>query len=253
LNRWGFPGLGVLTLAAAAILLTGCGSGGGAAPTSKIFRAPSWQSAETLTYRVTREGVDGAGTCVFITPATKEGPANFEQHCTKDQFGDDRIAQADAQTLTPIRTDRVNSDTAKGTRVTHSIVYGPTSARFTTDDGKKSRETERDLPEPDANSPEPGWYDDDTLFWLARGIPLEEGWEGGYTHVINAGQPRVLPVEVSVPAQETVKVPAGEFRTWRLRFQRGSTVHTLWVDLESPNVVVRAQIEDVGYELVSVK
>ena len=50
------------------------------------------------------------------------------------------------------------------------------------------RNTSRDLPEPTEEWPTPGWYDDESLFWLVRGVELREDYEDHYTHVINAGQ-----------------------------------------------------------------
>lgn len=240
------------SLVVLAFVAAACSDDGSIA-TSKIFVKPTWTGAETISYRVSTRGVDGAGSCEFITPASLTGEQPFRQVCAKDQFGDDRTAVADAATLAPRRADRISTDSKKGTRVTHSIVYEAERAVFTTDDGKRARSTTRDLPSPDKASPDPGWYDDDTLFWLARGLPLRAGWTGGYSHVINAGQPRVLPVEVEIQKTESVDVPAGKFEAWRVRFQRGSSVYVLWVDTQAPNRVVRAQIEDVRYELTGAK
>ncbi len=235
-----------------ALAIAGCSEDGEVA-TSKIFAGPTWSGAETISYRVTTRGVDGVGICEFTTPAALTGVQPFRQVCAQDEFGDDRVVQADAATLAPLRADRITTNSKKGTSVTHSIVYEAERGVFTTDDGRKKRATLRDLPKPDKASPAPGWYDDDTLFWLARGLPLKEGWTGGYNHVINAGQPRVLPVAVEMQKPESVQVPAGKFTAWRVRFQRGSTVYVLWVETESPNRVVRAQIEDVRYELMEPK
>ena len=246
------PVLVSLAAAVAALLAAACAND----PTivsSKIFETAPWAGAEEISYLVTNRGIDGAGTCRFVTPAERTGPARFEQHCSKDQFGDERLVIADAASLAPARASRTNTDSKKGTAVTHTITYGAAEATFTTDDGKQSRSTTRPLPQTGGSSPDPGWYDDDALFWLARGLPRREGWKGGYTHVINAGQPRVLDVSVEVQKPETVRVPAGTFQAWRVRFQRDTTVYVLWVDSEAPNRVVRAQIEDVRYELTGVK
>lgn len=202
--------LGLLSLTAA--LLAAACAGDTEVATSKIFQATPWQGAEDLAYTVTNRGIDGAGTCRFVTPAERTGPASFVQHCAKDEFGDERTVIADAATLEPQSTVRTNTDSKKQTAVTHTVTYAGTEATFTTDDGQRSRTTTRPLPKPSDSSPDPGWYDDDTLFWLARGVPLREGWQGGYMHVINAGQPRVLAVSVEVQRTEAVEVPAGTFQ-----------------------------------------
>lgn len=245
--------LGLATVAAAAAIAASACASDTEVVSSKVFAGAPWQGGEELTYLVTNRGIEGAGTCRFITPAERTGPARFEQHCAKDEFGDERVVIADAATLEPASAERTNTDNKKHTAVTHTITYEGTEATFTTDDGKKSRSTTRPLPVPGGASPNPGWYDDDSLFWLARGLPQREGWKGGYTHVINAGQPRVLAVSVEVQKPEAIRVPAGAFQAWRVRFQRDNTVYVLWVDAEAPHRVVRAQIEDVRYELSSIR
>ena len=86
--------------------------------------------------------------------------------------------------------------------------------------GRKQREAVRNLPRQSAGSADTGWYDDDALLWLARGIPLATGYEAAYVHVINAGQPRVLTVRVSLAGPERVETPAGTFEAWKVRFDR---------------------------------
>ena len=135
---------------------------------------------------------------------------------------------------------------------THTVTYDGSVAHFQTDDGKKTRETTRDLPKPATRAPDPGWYDDESLLWLARGLTLKAGYRAGYAHVINAGQPRVLTVEVTVDPPETVKVPAGEFSAWKVRYQREDSIYFVWVDTQSPNRMVKARIEDVTYELTGI-
>ena len=221
---------------------------------SRVFIAAPWTGPERLTYDVTDRGVKGKGSCTLsLAPASEPGRSQLERSCAKDEFSDLGTVTVDSATLAPTAAKRTYSNAKTNETVTHTVVYEGAVARFRTEDGKKTRETTRDLPKASKGSPDPGWYDDESLLWLARGITLKAGYHAGYAHVINAGQPRILSVEVRVDAPETVKVPAGEFSAWKVRYQREDSIYYVWVDTQAPNRVVRARIEDVTYELTAVK
>lgn len=219
-------------------------------PTSKIFTSPPWQDGEQSVYRVTDEGVDGVGTCTLETHVDFEpGHTKLARSCENGPYRDDGSAVVDSATLVPVSSTRTAFDGTQNRSSTYTVDYNGPTAHFKADINGAVRETDRDLPKPDEQSPDPGWYDDESLLWLARGITLQEGWSGGYWHVINAGQPRILQVRVTVEKQEQVKEPAGTFQAWRVRFEREDTVYFVWVDVAAPHRVVQAQIEDVKYEL----
>ena len=222
---------------------------------SKIFLGPPWKGIEVATYDVQDKGVKGSGSCTLTTtPDAEPGKTRLDRECSKDEFRDRGSALVDSATLRPFSSSRVYEDSKKGDRTTHTITYDePVAATFTTDDGRKRRETVRDLPKPDSKSPDPAYYDDESLLWLARGINLKTGYQAAYAHVINAGQPRILTVEVRVEVQESVSVPAGKFTTWRIRYQREDSIYYVWVDAAAPNRMVKARIEDVIYELTAIK
>jgi hypothetical protein len=115
------------------------------------------------------------------------------------------------------------------------------------EDDVEEYEAERELPQPTDDAPEPGWYDETSLFWLVRGIPLQEGFEGRYANV-NIGIARVVGADVKVEGIEEVTVPAGTFRAWSIRVE-SSITNRFWVDVESPHRVVRARLEDTTFEL----
>jgi hypothetical protein len=217
---------------------------------SKVFQQAPWTGPERYTYRVTSPGVDGEGRCTLVTsPEVAPGQTRLERLCTKDEFTDNGTLVAESATLRPISEVRVNSDSKKGRTSTWTIDYQGATATFKADVDGKVRSTDRDLPEPSSTSPDPGYYDDESLLWLARGIPLEDGYSAAYAHVINAGQPRILDVKVRVQGTESVKVPGGDFTAWKVRFERQSTIYYVWVDVAAPYRVVKARIEDYTYEL----
>lgn len=238
-------------LAAVAATFAACGGTGTPEAGDKIFVAAPWPATgERAVYRLSDRGVDGEGQCETTTGTPEGGVLRLEERCTRDEFGDEGFVDVDATTLAPIRSERVISNSKEDKRVTHIVEYDGEVARFSTTDGEDRRETTRELPEATEEHPDPGWYDDKSLFWLIRGIQLEEGYSATYTYVINAGQPRVLPVDVRVEGKEAVDVPAGSFTAWKVRVERDNTVFFLWVNAEGNRQVVRARIESWNYELV---
>jgi len=217
-----------------------------------VFDGPAWTGAEKLTYDLLRKDGKLIGTCVLETQPDKPRPGQttLRRNCTDaDGNRDDAEAVVNSATLSPAGSQRTIF-LADDTRETaHTIAYGSEEAHFTTSTGGKTREADRELPEPDDKSPNPAWYDDDSVFWLARGIPLRENFDSSYTHVINAGLPRLLPVRVLVEGQETVKTPAGEFRAWKIRLGREDSIYRIWVDVAAPHRVVQSRIESVEYQL----
>ena len=106
---------------------------------------------------------------------------------------------------------------------------------------------------PSETSPDPGYYDDESLLWLVRGMDLREGYEATYQNV-NAGTGGTFPVDLKVEGQETVTVPAGEFTAWKVRIRTASVTQFVWVEASGSRRLVKARIEgieDVIYELTA--
>lgn len=243
---WLCAGLGAI-----AAITAGCGGASTPEGGDRIFVAGPWpDTGEQAVYRLFDRGVDGEGRCETTTGTPTNGVLRLQERCTRDEFGDEGFVDVEAATLAPIRSERVISNTKDDKQVTHTVVYDDATATFSTDDGSDRRETTRELPRATEDHPDPAWYDDKSLFWLIRGIALESGYEATYIYVINAGQPRILPVDVRVEGKETVEVPAGTFTAWKVRVERDNTVFFLWVNSEGNREVVQARIESWNYELI---
>lgn len=253
-----FPPVRLLgTALGAAVLLAACGSD--TPPTSKIFVAPTWDGSETAHYQLLDEGGELYGQCTLETEPSGE-TLTVRRLCEDPEglgFRDDGMAVVDAETLRPIESERIRVDVEEQVRNTFTGDYGKETATLSyeqvdleTDEIEESFDTERELPEPTEESPDPGWYDDETLFWLLRGIPLEEGWEDAY-HNVNLGTARIVVAEVLVEERETIEVPAGEFDTWRIRIRTESITQRVWIEADAPHRMIRANIEDLTYELDS--
>jgi len=236
-------------------VLPACGGGDDDLPSSRVFQAPTWTGEEHLTYRLSQKGVPDAGTCELQTvpPAAGTATLTLKRLCGKDEFRDDSTALVDATTLEPQQATRTRTDSVKNKRAEYTNTYSEDTVQFQADiDGKQSKTT-RDLPKPTKDAPEPGWYDDDAILWLVRGIPLRSGYTAAFTYVINGGQPRLLTTTVKVDGTEDVTTPAGQFSTWRVRLTRETVSWVVNVDQASPNRIVQARIEDVTYTLTDVK
>ena len=238
----------VAALAALAVALGAC-SGGDETRVEKVFVAPPWAGNETNHYNLLDSGGNVYGTCELETrPGFEEGRTKLSRLCGDGPNRDDGTAIVDAKTLKPLSATRVISDAGKNKRTTFSATYGAEAVHFTADVNGTLNEAERQLPKPTETSPDPGWYDDESLLWLVRGLDLKQGYEAAYKNV-NAGNGRVFSVELKVETAEKVKVPAGEFMAWRVRIRTDSITQYAWVGVDSPHTLIRARIERLTYEL----
>jgi hypothetical protein len=243
--------IGLLSVVAASFAFSGCGGDDDDA-SNKVFVAPAWDGTEELRYSLDQEGVDNEAECVLTTEAAGD-QVTLVRSCSDNRgYRDEGRVIADNLLLEPRESIRTIYDVEDERTTVHSVRYEPQEAHFETrnSDDEDVRSTSRDLPEPTEEWPTPGWYDDESLFWLVRGIELREGYEDHYTHVINAGQPRVLSADIEVQEQEEVEVQAGTFNAWRVRVSSGGIVYRFWVDQGPGNRVVRAEVEGSTYELI---
>lgn len=233
-------------------------------PHSRIFGSAVWDKNESLEYELTRNGYV-EGFCVVETSSTGDGITNLLQTCT-DSFNygytDERKTYVQEEDLKPISSLRIIEDPKKMERRHFS-------AKYFYDDGEQSRvifeikefkgsadtpirtlEASRDLPASTVMVPTPVWYDDDSIFWLVRGITYNEGFDASFTDV-NAATGRVFSAHLKVERREFIKVPLGEFEVWKIKLETATIKQYLWVELEPPHRIVRAKLEDLVYELLS--
>jgi hypothetical protein len=243
-----------LALAAGVVVsAAACGGGSGRAIT-KVFLAPPWQGDESLTYQL-KQRDENLGTCILRTDVEAEpGHTRLLALCGSPDGNnrDDREVMVDSRTLRPLVTHRVITDAKKGTKTQFSGNYEEPVVRLTLDRDGKVSATTRELPQPTAKSPDPGYYDDESLNWVVRGIDLRNGFKGAYRDV-NAGNARVFTVTLYVDGTEKVQVPAGEFAAWKVRVETESITQLFWVDTAAPHRVVKARIERTNWELTKIE
>jgi hypothetical protein len=221
---------------------------------SKIFKAPPWQGAEDYTYNLVDQGQKVTGTCQLkTTPGASGGETKLEQLCANPAGDrDDREISVDSQTLRPIAGTRTIFAIKKNSQTVTTSAYDDKIVHFKITEGSDVHTAQRNLPVPSKDSPDPGYYDDESLFWVVRGVPLEKGFSGAYQD-INASNGQSFVAKVDVQDQETVNVPAGTFNAWKIRLETASITQYFWIDVASPHAVVQADIEDTEYQLVSAK
>ena len=264
MRRW--PAQAALAIATVAIAACGSEPLEAHAP---IFAQAPWTGPERLSYELRQRG-DLQGWCVLETqPEAAPGVTELRRLCTDAQEGryqDNGFVQVEPATLRPFSALRVNGDLREGGEQRFATTYLPAeglvrfeSRRYDADESgltepepSKTLSVDRALPEPAEGVPEPGWYDDEELLWLVRGIPLEEGYAGAYTNV-NAATGRVFSAEVRVEQREQVEVPAGVFEAWKVRIETSTVTNFAWVALAPPHRVVKARIERFTYELAMVE
>lgn len=245
------PPLALGVLAASALFLIACGGGGEDKPTAPVIEAPAWVGPESYTYQLSRRGESDLGTCILKTePGVEPGRTRLSRLCGKDAARDDGTVLVDSRTLAPFASERTRVDPTADSSISFRTTYREGEVYFEANDNGDVNNTTRDLPTPTAEAPSPAWYDDEELLWLARSVPLRQGYQGTYAHVINAGLPRVLVSQVEVQRIEKAEFQGGSADAWRIRLGREDTRYTVWVELAEPHRVLRAQVEDVTYKLI---
>lgn len=222
---------------------------------SKVFVSPPWNATESHEYVLSRsEDGEEYGTCTLETKLNdKDGQTRLNRLCGDGENRDDGTVLVDPATLVPSEANRTQARPDKNSRLSFSAKYEPPIVKFTADENGEPRNTERELPDPDDLSPDPGYYDDESLLWLVRGIELRDGWEGSFQDV-SAGTGQTFRVDLKVDGQERVTVPAGEFTAWKVRIRTASITNFAWIETSGEQRLIKARIrgiQDVNYELTS--
>lgn len=225
----------------------------GSSPTryDKLFQSPPWTGPESYPYNLLDQGAHLYGTCTLETkPEVEPGKTQLNRICGNGPNHDDGTVTADSKTLIPFTSSRTVSDDAKKTKTVFTATYEYPTVKLHSDDNGKIHDTSRALPQPNATSPDPGYYDDDSLLWLVRGIRLEKGFQGTYRNILS-GNAQVTDVTITVEKQERIKVPAGDFDTWNIRVDSGAVTQHIWVETAAPHRMIQASLETLTYQLTT--
>src|SRR5690606_20651360 len=93
-------------------------------------------------------------------------------------------------------------------------------------------------------------YDNEQFIHLARRLPLATGYSTKIKIFVGLGGGSELPLELSVPARESVTVPAGTFDAFKVVLNIGQT---LWISADEHRYPVKLEAGGAIIELTEVK
>jgi hypothetical protein len=228
-------GFGLLLFAAACAPASSTG-------TSEIVSTVPFAAGEELTYALRDDTGELIGRGVFSVSADA-GMLRLDQSYTRadapGQVVDLISVWADADSLRPVRGLRDTDTRAAGVeggaveRVEWEYVSEDDDRILVvtrTEDGGDSEERRIRLRD--------DHYDNESSLWLWRTIAFIEEYDERYVSVDAAGSGQTT-VNLRVPMQQAIEVPAGEFDTWRILVRTGRAVRTAWINAEAPHQIVR--------------
>jgi hypothetical protein len=231
------------------LLAVSCGDDG--PEPSRVFESAPWPAEEQLEYQV-RERDEILGACLLsVRTGSSDGRSVLEFRCSNpdETRRDDALVEVDSEILQPFESTVTVSDLEDGSQTLVSTNYdGLRISRLAESDNDHSEIT-LTIPEPPEDGPDPGYYDDTSIFWLIRGASLGEDVEEAFLD-INTRTGRIIIATLRVTGEETIKVPAGSFETWRVELKTASNTNTYWVEKSGARRVIRARAERDLLELV---
>jgi hypothetical protein len=200
-----------------------------------------WQAPEEARYRLL-DGEELRGSGVLRIESDDE-ETTFTQEFKSEEFRDEVVAVADAQTLRARSVQRV-IEGPEGPR-RWQVEYRDSTALVI----QRSEDDER---RDDVSAPSHS-YDSWTDIFLWRTIDFHEGYQATYADVLSAtlAEPQVISQTLEVTGKETVEVPAGSFDTWRLEIRSSGGKQKAWFADDEARTLVRYDNGDLVFELLS--
>ncbi|MGQ9572763.1 MAG: DUF3108 domain-containing protein [Dehalococcoidia bacterium] len=238
-----------VTLAVGVCALVGLACAGEqAGPTEDIVSAIPWSIGEECSYSILDSDGEWRGSGVLRIEG-ENGRLRLVQHYQSVEFDDRSSLVVDNKTLKPISGERVISGEEGELRIEVRYTNGTVEVeRTATEDSKQEHRTDT-LAVPEHA------YDWASSLFLWRTVALRHDYEASYFNMATSvvRKPQRIRVTVRVVGQETVEVPAGIFRTWRLEIRSSGTKQTAWYDTGGTHPLVKYDSGDVGFLLESIK
>jgi hypothetical protein len=239
--RWHLAAFPLLLLAAVA-----CDDGGSAplSDSGPVLGTIPWTTPETATYNVTQGDTVGKGTLQIL--AGVDTLVFIQQFAVPDNDVTDEITvETDAETLRPVKVDRITTDPDFERECTATYSDGSVSVVQTDEDDEHTSEV---------NVPNTH-YDSWTDLFLWRTIDFKEGYETRYADVLscNPRESEVITMVLEVKGVERVTVPAGSFEAWHLKVSSDGTDQDAWYSTDDSRVLVKYDNGPQVFELVAVE
>lgn len=236
-------GLLVAALSFLALAMAACQGETSTLPGEDIVSNIPWRAPEEAHYRLL-DGEELKGSGVFRIESD-DGETTFTQEFESEEFRDEVVAVADAQTLRASSVQRV-IEGPEGPR-RWQVEYRDSTALVI----QRSEEDER---RDEVSAPSHS-YDSWTDIFLWRTIDFHEGYKATYTDVLSAtlAEPQVISQTLEVTGRETVEVPAGSFDAWRLEIRTSGGKQKAWFADDEARTLVRYDNGNLVFELLSVE
>ncbi len=202
-----------------------------------------WEAPEEARYRL-MDGDEIKGSAILRIDF-QDGKVSFTQEFESEEFSDEVEAVADSETMRPRSVQRVVSGPEGARR--WQVQYEDSTAfvvQRTEDDDRRD-----EITVPTRS------YDSWTDVFLWRTIDFREGFEATYADILSAtlAKPQVISQALKVTGKETVEVPAGTFKTWRLEIRSPDGTQRAWYADTETRPLVRYDNGSLTFELLSLR
>jgi len=201
-----------------------------------------WTTPETATYNVRQGDTVGKGTFQILEGV--DSLVFIQNYDIRDNEVTDEItAEADPETLRPVRVRRVTTD-PDFKRDCTATYAGGTVTVVQKDEGD---ENTAEVSVPSTH------YDSWTDIFLWRTIEFKEGFETRYADVLscNPRESEVITVSLEVKGVEHVTVPAGSIEVWHLKIDSGGSTQDAWYSTDDSRILVKYDNGPQVFELTS--
>ena len=244
------PGVGSLAatlLVVVALSLLACSSESDFGDPENPVAQIAWPDFERLHYDIFDQTDAKRGTLVLQT-IRQENVYELSLHFRLDTESgevvtDTVIVWVDAETLTPVRYERIADSAAESLRanaVYKSNSEGEIAAEISVeriDNEEEDEEKRRELSE-EALDVGQFAFDNDSSAWLWRSLAFMQDLELTYRSV-NVIQQRSQLVQVAVRGQDTLRGPEGDVVVWQVVATPGVEVSRAWYEIEPPHRLIR--------------
>jgi hypothetical protein len=192
--------------------VTACGGADSGPPASDIVSVIPWRGNERFEYVLKDDrGREVARSVLSVEP--DGATTRLGQLATTATNRDDSTVVVDSRTLKPASSQRTIVTPADTDEI--EVTYTEAGAIIKHGD----RQSGLSVPE--------HAYDNDTSLHLWRTLAFAPGYEASYVTIITNRRSRQT-VHLEVIGLESVRVPAGEFRAWRLEIKGSNADQVAW-------------------------
>ena len=198
-------------------------------PQPLLFSTAPWRDGEMSLYQVTDRNGKFAGTVQYDIKRAGDDGWTIARETLAQGMQETLVADVTGTGFRPRSSSLVRTEDGRTERLSATYAGGQVDLEMT---------NRRDITTGERVSIPSDSRDQQTLFMLARALPLEVG----FSTRINAFLPvtaRQTRVTLTTPKQEQVKVPAGSFEAYLVALDVGDMQSELWIGVDPPHPLVK--------------